>query len=116
MVKRPAPRSCLVVLALGVALGGLGCTKTSGPNAGPADLGPKLCASGDHVATLYPKARLVRNDALRKRLHAVPWMRHESGYPHDVSGEERKRWHRNTDLKFTEGAGALSVAYELDSG
>ena len=116
MPSHPAQRPCLVVLGLGLALGGLACAKTSGPDEGASDLGPQLCASGSGVATLYPKDRLVRNDALRKRLLAVPWMRHSSSYPHDVFGDDMKLSHRNTDLKFTEESGALSVAYELDVG
>lgn len=112
----PRPRPCLVVFAVGLALGGLGCSKASEPNPGGGEADPQLCASGDAVATLYPKDRLVRNEALRKRLLAVPWMRHSSGYPHDMHGDDMKLSHRNTDLKFTEDSGALSVAYELDVG
>lgn len=116
MVLDPLRPPRLVFVTLGLALGGLACAKSSGPNQGASDPGPQLCASGSDLATLYPKDRLLRNDALRARLLAVPWMRHSSSYPHDVFGDDMKRSHRNADLKFTETLGALSVAYELDVG
>ncbi len=82
----------------------------------PAAPSANLCADFAQVAQLYPKDRLTRNDALRKRVLAVAWARHKSGVPHDVRGDDVKRWHRNTDLKFTEKAGMLEVEYRLEVG